>query len=333
MAASVQENRPGVRPSASPARKWWTHLPYMWVAALLFIILAVINTIAEPNLWSAAILGGTVASAAPLVVVAIAETPAILLGNGALDISVGPLMSVVNVVVILLVAHHMTSFWAIIGVALLIGLASGLVNGLFVGWLRVQPIVVTFATYTIYSGIATHLLPQPGGSIPAWLSNWTSSIGPLPASLLVILAAAGIWVALSRTRFVRNIYAIGGDERASYVSGVPLVAVRVLTFMLTGLLTALAALMLTAEIASGDGNIGTPFTLMAITAVALGGTSLLGGRGGILGTIIGAFDVFLINNVITVSHLSVYWQDVAYGGILIASIVVNAVISRARRIA
>ncbi len=306
-------------------------LPYMWVAIILFVILATLNTIAEPNLWSIAVLGGTVASAAPLVLVALAETPAILMGNGSLDISVGPLMSVVNVVVILLIGRNLSSPWDVVGVALLIGLASGLLNGVFVGWLRIQPIVVTFATYTIYSGLATHLLPQPGGSIPTWLSNWTGSIGPVPTSLIVILAAAALWVSLSKTRFVRGIYAIGGDERASYVSGVPIVAVRIMAFMFTGLLTSVAALMLTAEIASGDGNIGTPFTLMAITAVALGGTSLLGGRGGILGSIIGAFDVFFINNVITVSHLSVYWQDVAYGTILMAAIVINAVTSRTRR--
>jgi ribose transport system permease protein len=303
----------------------------MWVAVVLFVILVTLNTIAEPNLWTTAVLGGTVASAAPLVLVAVAETPAILLGNGSLDISVGPLMSVVNVTLILVVARHFSSPVDVIGLALLIGLLSGAFNGVFVGWLRIQPIVVTFATYTIYSGLATHLLPQPGGSIPAWLSGWTGSVGPIPASLIVILVVAAIWVALSRTRFMRNVYAIGGDERAAYWSGVPLVVVRLLAFMLTGLLTAVAALMLTAEIASGDGNIGTPFTLMAITAVALGGTSLLGGRGGILGSVIGAFDVFFINNVITVTHLSVYWEDVAYGAILVIALIVNAITSRTRR--
>lgn len=326
----------GTLPESSPlptARRWtlMRKLPYMWVAIALFVILAVINTIAEPNLWSAAVLGGTVASAAPLVLVAIAETPAILLGNGSLDISVGPLMSVINVAIILMVGRNLSSPFDLIGMALGIGLASGFVNGFFAGGLRVQPIVVTFATYTIYSGLATHLLPQPGGSIPNWLSSWTGSVGPIPSSLLVILAVAALWILLSRTRFIRSIFAIGGDERASYVSGVPLVTVRILAFMLTGLMTAVAALMLTAEIASGDGNIGTSFTLTAITAVALGGTSLLGGRGGIWGSIIGAFDVFLINNVITVSHLSVYWQDVAYGTILMAAVIINALTARARR--
>ncbi|MCY0899362.1 MAG: ABC transporter permease [Firmicutes bacterium] len=332
MIRPVESQGPVATPSrATNSKKIWSRLPYFWVALTVFVILAIANTVLEPNLWTATVLSGTVASAAPLVLVALAETPVIVLGNGALDISVGPFMSVVNVVLVLLVGDHVTSPWALIGLALAMGLMSGVVNGFFSGVLRVPAIVVTFATYTMYSGLATHLLPQPGGTIPGWLSSWTGSVGPVPTSLVIIVLALLIWVGLSRTRFVRYIYAIGGDERASYVSGVPLALVRLLTFMVTGIFTALAALMLTAEIASGDGNIGTPFTLMAITAVALGGTSLLGGRGGIIGSVIGAFDIFLINNVITVSHLAVFWQDVAYGTILVAAVVVNALTTQRGR--
>ncbi|MHB1628925.1 MAG: ABC transporter permease [Bacilli bacterium] len=301
-------------------------IPYMTVSLAILLLLLVINTVLEPNLWSAAILAATLASAAPLLVAAVAETPVIILGNGSLDISVGPLMSVINVSVILLVEKGYSSPVDVIGLALLVGLASGLLNGLFVSILRLQPIVVTFATYTIYSGLATHLLSQPGGSVPQWLANWTGSLGPVPNSLFLVLTAVAVWYLLSRTRFIRNIYAIGGDERASYVSGVPIALVRLSAFALTGLFVALASLLLTAEIASGDGNIGTPFTLLAIASVALGGTSLLGGRGGIIGSLVGALDIILIDNVITVAHIPVFWQDVVYGLVLVVAIVINSLI-------
>lgn len=332
MGRPIEESSAPVHVIASESRKTgWQRLPYFWVALVILIILALLNTVLEPDLWSVAVLGGTMAAAAPLVLVSLAETPVIILGNGALDISVGPFMSVVNVMIVLLVGDHLTNPIALIGLVLAAGVFSGLINGIFSGILRVPAIVVTFATYTMYTGLATHLLPQPGGSIPAWLSGWTGDVGPIPISVLIILLTVGVWAALGRSRWVRYIYAIGGDERASYVSGVPLSLVRVLAFIWTGVFTAVAALMLTAEIASGDGTIGTPFTLMAITAVALGGTSLLGGRGGVVGSIVGALDVFFISNVITVSHVAVFWQDVAYGAILIAAVVVNAVTTRRGR--
>ncbi|RIV28150.1 ABC transporter permease [Alicyclobacillaceae bacterium I2511] len=310
---------------------WMTRLPYMSVALVILMILLLLNTALETNLWTISVLSGVIASAAPLVIAAIGETPAIILGNGSLDISIGPLMSVINVTIILLVQQGLTSPVIIIGMAMLLGVGSGVLNGVFISVLRIPPIVVTFATYTIYMGLATHLLSQPGGTIPSWLANWTGNIGPLPISAVIIAVALILWFALSRTRFLRNIYAIGGDERASYVSGVPLVWVRLGTYMLTGLFVSLAGLMLTAEIASGDGNIGTSFTLTAIASVALGGTSLLGGRGGAMGSLVGAFDIFLINNVITVSHVGVFWQDVAYGLILVAAVVANALIARPGR--
>lgn len=322
--SSAQRSRP-------PIKDHFLRLPYMAVALVILIILLVINTVLEPNLWSLAVLTGTLAAAAPLAIVAMGETSTIILGNGALDLSVGPLMSVLNVVIILLVGRGITSPFMIIGIVVLLGVLSGVFNGFFVSILRAQPIVVTFATYTIYSGLATHLLPQPGGTIPPWLASWTSSIGPIPTSAIFIAIGLLLWFALSRTRFMRNIYAVGGDERASYVSGVPITAVRFGAFILTGVFTALAALVLTAEIASGDGTIGTSFTLLAIASVALGGTSLLGGRGGVVGSLVGALDIFLIDNVITVSHIAVFWQDIAYGVILVAAVVINAMISRKGR--
>jgi ribose transport system permease protein len=293
---------------------------------LMLVVLLALNSILEPGMWRAAVLAGLAGAATPLAITAIAETGVILLGNGALDISVGPLMSVINVVIILIIGARVTSPIVVIAAALGMGLLSGLLNGFLVSFMRLQAIVVTFGTFIIYSGLATHLLPQPGGSVPPWLSRWNGSIGPIPTSLLFLAGAMVFWWVLSRTRLMKNIYAIGGDERASYVSSVPVAWVKLAAFMLTGLLVGFAALMLTSEVASGDGTIGNPFTLTTLAAVALGGTSLMGGRGGIWGSVIGAFDIFLIDNLITVSRTGVYWQDVVYGGILVVAVVLNSLL-------
>ncbi|QYR21799.1 ABC transporter permease [Paenibacillus sp. sptzw28] len=315
-------------PSA-PKRR--VRLPYMAVALALLVVLLIANTVLEPRIWSIDVLTGLIAAAAPLIFAAVAQTVLILLGNGALDISIGPLISLINVSIVLLAGNGVTSPLALIGCALLIGIVSGLINGSLVSFLRLQSIVVTFGTFSIYSGLATFLLPQPGGSVPDWLIGWTGNIGPIPMCVLFIAGGLAFWWLLSRTRFMKNIYAIGGDERASYVSAVPIAWVKLGAFVLTGIFTAFAALLLTSTVASGDGNIGNSFTLTSLAAVALGGTSLLGGRGGVWGTLIGAVAIFLVDNLITVSHIGVFWQQIAYGIILVGAIIINAVLGRSRR--
>jgi ribose transport system permease protein len=316
--------------SHSMPRRRHIRMPYMAVALALFLVLLIINTVLEPRIWSIDVLTGLLAAAAPLVFAAIAQTVLIMLGNGALDISIGPLISLINVSIVLLVANGVTSPWVLISCVLLIGIISGLINGSLVSFLRLQSIVVTFGTFSVYSGLATFLLPQPGGSVPDWLISWTGSLGPIPMSVLFIAGGMAAWWLLSHTRFMKNIYAIGGDERASYVSGVPIAWVKLGAFVLTGIFSAVAALLLTSTVASGDGNIGNSFTLTSLAAVALGGTSLLGGRGGVWGALIGALAIFLVDNLITVSHIGVFWQHIAYGIILVAAVIMNAVLGRSK---
>jgi ribose transport system permease protein len=303
-------------------------VPYMAVSLGLLVTLLAANTWAEPGIWSIDVLSGLLAAAAPLVLVAIGQTLLIILGNGALDISVGPMISLINVIIVLMVDRGITSPAGLIGIVVMIGIAAGLFNGALVSFLRLQAIVVTFGTFSIASGLATTLLPQPGGTVPDWLIRLTGRIGYMPMSLLFIAAALGAWWLVGRTRFMKNVYAIGGDERTSYVSGVPVPWVKLGAFMAAGLFTAFAALLLTGTVASGDGNIGNSFTLTSLAAVALGGTSLLGGRGGVWGTLIGAFDIFLVDNFITVTHVGVYWQNIAYGAILVVSVIINAALGR-----
>lgn len=302
-----------------------TSLRYASIALVAFLALLVVSIVFEPQMLQGYELAGLLAAATPLIIVAIAETPIIIVGNGGIDLSVGPMMSVVNVCIILIDVHRgLSSPFVLVPVAIGIGALAGMFNGFLVAVVRIQPIVVTFGTYVIAGGLATHLLPSPGGSVPNWLSVFAQQIGPVPGALFFLAVAFVAWYLLTRTRLWGQIYAVGGDERAAFVAGVPIARVKFLAYLIGGAFTGLAGLALTAEIASGDPNIGGPFTLLGIAAVALGGTSLLGGAGGVIGTLFGALTIFLIDNVITVTHVSVFYTDLAYGALLVLAVVVNA---------
>jgi len=300
-------------------------VPYWAFAALVFVGMLVVSTLLESNFWSKAVLAATLASAAPLVLVAIGESAPIILGNGNIDISVGPLMTIINVSLVLIYTHNIlgSQSWLLVPIGLLCGLLVGVVNGLAIGWLRMPAIVVTFGMYLLFSGLATALFPVPGGTIPSWLASWTGSFGPLPAGIVFIVVGALIWVAFRKFWLSQGIYVYGADKRAAYTSGLNVTATIVSAYCVSGFYAGFAALLLTSLIGSGSGTVGVNYTLTAITAVALGGVSLFGGRGGLLGTVLGAFDLYLLENILTLAHASVFYEYVLYGGMLVIALAVS----------
>jgi ribose transport system permease protein len=142
-----------------------------------------------------------------------------------------------------------------------------------------------------------------------------------------------VWLGLKRTPFYDQLMAVGSDDRACFTAGINVALVRFLSYVLTGLFAGVAGLMVTALIGSADPRIGSTFTLMAISAVALGGVSLAGGRGGFLAAAIGAIDIFLLQSALTYFNVSTFVLQIAYGVILVLSISLNALpaLVRARR--
>ena len=294
-------------------------------AGLLFLLLLAGNLIAIPEFVAPDQIAGTLAIAAPFVIAAIASTPAILSGGGGIDLSVGPLLGFVNVVLVIrLMPNDLDGPATAIPILLLIGAAVGLVNGLLVAVLRLQPIVATLGTFLVISGWALIEAPEPIGTAPGWLVSFNGSFGPVPGALILVALPVAIWLALQRTAFHKALLAVGGDERAAFSAGVNVTTVRIAAYTLGGLFAAVAGLALTALIESADPNLGSQYTLVAIAAVALGGTSLAGGRGGITGSILGALSIFLIQNLLTALEVSSLWLQVVYGAILVVALVANS---------
>jgi ribose transport system permease protein len=294
-------------------------------APLLLLILLVVNVWLNPARFSPAAWGTLIGLAAPLIGAALASTPAILGGRGGIDVSVGPTMGFVNtmLVKVLIMDHAVSSPLIIVPAALLIGGLIGAANGFLAAYVRIQPIVATLGTYLVLIGITLTILPAPLGSVPPWLKslNGTFSIIPIAAIFLA-------WGGIRQLPYHGYLLATGSDDRAAFTSGVPVPLVRFLSYVVTGLFAGVAGLMLTALIGSADPNIAPTFTLIAISAVALGGVSLAGGRGGLLGAAIGAIDIFLVQSALTLFNVSTFVLQIAYGAILVLAISLTAIEDR-----
>jgi ribose transport system permease protein len=294
-------------------------------AVVLLVVLLAVNLILSPGRFQPGSWGALVGLAAPLIGAAIASTPVILAGRGGIDISVGPLMGFVNAMVIqvLFLKAGISSPLMLVPAALLIGALIGAANGFLATVVRIQPIVAPLGTYLILTGITLTILPAPIGPAPAWLKALS---GPL--SMLPLAATFIAWWLVRRTPYYDQLMAVGSDDRAAYTAGVDVTRVRFIAYVMTGIFGGCAGLMLTALIGSADPNIGPTYTLIAIAAVALGGVSLAGGRGGVAGAAIGAIDIFLLQSVLTTFNVSTFVLQIAYGAILVLAVMLTALQER-----
>ncbi len=208
---------------------------------------------------------------------------------------------------------------SVVVASLVIGLALGAFNGLVVAYGRIEPLIGTFCTSFIFAGSALIILPRPGGSVPdGFAAALTGNWGPLPFSLVLLAAAVLlVWVLVFGSRLGRYITAIGDDPERARISGLPVRRVALASYMLAGLFSAITALFLAAETTSGDPSIGGIYTLNSLAAAVLGGVSLMGGRGTVIGPILGSFVLSIILNALGVFNVSAFWQDFIEGLMLV----------------
>lgn len=252
--------------------------------------------------------------------------------TGGIDLSVGGIVDVTNSVAARLMQDNPGSIVGVTLLVLLIGALAGLINGLFVTYGRLQPIIVTIATLAIWQGVALLILPQPGGSIPAiftsLLAGDIAALGGLPSSLIIFILLILLWQVLRRTPFLVTLYAIGNDERAARANGASVELAKVGAYTLGGVFAGAAGLYLAASSTSGDATTGTQFTLTSIAAVVLGGVSLFGGRGSAVGSLIGACILTLLLNVLFFAGVNPQLQEFFQGLFLILAVVISTLIRR-----
>jgi len=330
--ASVADRVQPTAPLMPAARQVLRRNSYATVPLVLLIVLFVVNAAVQPQFLAEQSWATSMSVLCPTVLTAMAMTLPVLSGNGGLDLSVGPLAGFMTVLIsTILVPAGITTPVLVIPIVVVFGLLSGAIIGLLVAYVRLPAIIATLGMYLFYQGLGTEVLPQAGGSVPVWVVKLNGSFGPIPAVWVVFAVIALVWTLVSRGSYMRNLLAVGGDERAAFTAGVNVARLRLITYMIGGILACLGGLMLTGLIQSGDGTVGSPYTISALTAVALGGISLAGGRGGLLGAALGGGVLFLIQELLTDAHVSVYAVGIVDGIILILALALNGTVEHLRR--
>ena len=260
-------------------------------------------------------------------VIAVGMTFVIL--TGGIDLSVGSTFAFSGAIAAYLVGSGSNPFVALIA-ALLVGSAIGMTTGFIISKGRLQPFIVTLAMMTIFRGatlVFTDGKPisagyEPNAEIFAAIGNGYTAGIPNPILIMAVVLGLGYFV-LKHTTIGRYVFAVGGNEEATKLSGVNVHRVKLFVYGISGMLAALAGVIITARLSSAQPTAGTGYELDAIAAVVLGGTSLAGGVGSVFGTIVGALIIGILNNALNLLNVSPYYQLLAKGLVILIAVLLD----------
>jgi ribose transport system ATP-binding protein len=294
--------------------------------AVMVIALSAYASSQSPYFFTSRNIANLLIQIAPLLIVSLGQLAVVLLGG--IDLSTGPTISLTTAIAsVFIIVDPPLGIAAGIVLCLGAGMAIGVVNGVLVRVLKLPDLIATLSTFSVVAGLALIVRPSPGGLIQAEFADAILlRVGFVPIAFIVALAAVILFeLLLLRGRAGMRIYAVGSSEEAAYVAGIGTGFVRFAAYAFCGFMAALAGLIVTARIGSGDPQAGTNFTLLSITAVVVGGASIFGGRGTAVGTLLAAVLIMLIQNVMNQLHISAYWQYVWTGILTLVAVGIYSV--------
>ncbi|WP_174818928.1 ABC transporter permease [Ruegeria atlantica] len=326
---TAQANLPMKRPLLRRVLQAFVDIRELTLIVLIAAIIIVMSNF-NPYFLSFSNFRAVAVGMAPTAIIVIGM--AILLASGGFDLSVGSVMALSSTVVAMLLLTGMPIPLAVV-CGLVLGGIVGVVNGLLVTGLGINPLIATLGTMSIARGIALVLTEGFSvSSLPAsfaWIGK--ADIGGFPVIVLfTILLVVLFDLAVRHTRFFRQVYFIGANEKAAMLSGIHVTRVRIILYALTGILAALAGVLLASRLMSGTPTAGNGIELQVLAAAVIGGASLRGGEGTILGAFLGVVFVALINNTMTMLAVSIYWQMIVIGGVLVTAVALDMLIRSKR---
>lgn len=329
MTTVTQDKMPEPKPLFLTIFRAFADIRELMLIALIICIIVVMSNV-NPYFFSLSNFRAVSVGMAPTAIIVIGM--AILLASGGFDLSVGSVMALSSTVVAMLLLAGMPIPIAVI-CGLILGTVVGLLNGFLVTGLGINPLIATLGTMSIARGVALVLTEGFSvSSLPpsfAWLGK--ADISGFPIIVLVTILLVVIFdLAVRHTRFFRQVYFIGANEKAAMLSGIHVNRVRIILYALTGLLAALAGVLLASRLMSGTPTAGNGIELQVLAAAVIGGASLRGGEGTILGAFLGVVFVALINNTMTMLAVSIYWQMIVIGGVLVSAVALDMLIRKKR---
>ncbi|WP_369950109.1 ABC transporter permease subunit [Lactococcus ileimucosae] len=251
----------------------------------------------------------------------------VILTSG-IDLSVGSILALSSAITAGLIANGMPVPLAIV-VALLLGGVLGMINGLLISFGKLAPFIVTLATMTIFRGatlVYTNGNPITQGMSNSYLFKFLGQgyILGIPFPVILMFAVFIIlYIVLHKTAFGKSVYALGGNEKAAYISGIKLNKVKILIYTISGVMASISGLIITSRLSSAQPTAGASYEMDAIAAVVLGGTSLMGGKGRLIGTLIGALIIGVLNNGLNIIGVSAFWQQVVKGVVILIAVMLD----------
>lgn len=293
---------------------------------IALIILMAVITIINSNFLTANNLLNLLLQVTSNALIAFGMTFVIL--TGGIDLSVGSILALSSALTAGLLGSGMPVTLAIL-ISLILGCILGMMNGLLISYGKLAPFIVTLATMTIFRGAT--LVYKNGNPITKGLSDTFlfQFLGqgyivgiPFPVIIMFIVFIV-LYVLLHKTAFGKSVYAIGGNEKAAYISGVKLNKVKIIIYSISGIMASISGLIITSRLSSAQPTAGASYEMDAIAAVVLGGTSLSGGKGRILGTLIGALIIGVLNNGLNIIGVSAFWQQVVKGVVILIAVLID----------
>jgi ribose transport system permease protein len=294
-----------------------------YVVGVLLLVLLIAGAFVSDRFATLPNLLNVHQQATGLALVALGQTLAILIGG--IDLSVGSLISVTATLTSGLADNPYGGWGTAIAIVVALSCAVGFANGFLVLWLRVHPLIVTLGMGAVLQGAILYYSTGPAGNVPDGFDSlaYGRYAGvPVTATLVVLLYFA-VSFFMRHFRLGRYVYMVGDDEQAATLTGIPRTRVILFVYVFSALCAGLTGIYLAAQFGSGQPYLGANYTLASITPVVVGGTVLSGGRGGVIGTLIGVYLLSLLNNLINFAGIPSHYQLVIQGAAIIAAVSVN----------
>lgn len=300
-----------------------------WTVGLIGLLIAFLafTKILAPN-YGPAQIESLAISVLPLALAAVAQTIVVI--SGGIDLSIGSIMAFTSVTAAVLMQDQSEAFGVVVAIGVLaLGVVVGLINGLLVVATRVADIVVTLAMLFLWAGAALLVIDRPGGSASDWLMQSIDGriLEWIPQALIVLVVIVGVvWIPVARSGLGVALYAIGSDRLAAFRSGVPVNRTKIAAYTLAGFFGAAGGLALTASTGTAQPVPG-PYTVQSVAAIVLGGVSLAGGRGNLLGPILAVFILSLIRSDLTFMGVNPSLSTALQGAILVGVVMFGAALT------
>lgn len=288
-------------------------------AFILVVVMVIINIRITKGFLSGVYINSFFSANAPLICLAIGISMVII--TGGIDLSVGGLICLCNVTMVSLFGNGW-SVSAVVLIGMMIAAGGGVLNGMLVAIFRINPMMATFSTQSMFAGLALWVMDIPGGRVPTAFAGWFAKrvFGVMPMSLIVILLLILLVFLLMKTPLGVRLYAIGFSEEKAYISGIRVVHIKFFAYTFSGIAAGIAAICYTARTGGGDPTAAMTLTLSSIAACVIGGLSLAGGKGTFIGGLWGALFLQMIISIILSMRIQTMTQDLVRGLIIFAGI-------------